>query len=87
MIRQREFNPLVHVNTMAYVMQNDTVCRRCNRCGSVVLDEPDSKEYPYQCMNCDEDLYRHETHIGEPHTDDEFEELCEDTFALLCLDD
>lgn len=68
--------------TFAYVLENDTVNRRCNRCGSVVLKETNIKNYPYQCMSCDDNLYETETHIGADHTDEEFDKLCMDTLIL-----
>ena len=72
--------------TYNYVMENDTVNRRCNRCGSVVLKETNIKGYPYQCMACDENMYEMETHIGEPHTNEELDELLVNTL-VLCLDE
>lgn len=36
--------------------------RICNRCGSDVL-KSDNPEYSFQCLNCDEDLYRFETSL------------------------
>ncbi|MBR2401403.1 MAG: hypothetical protein IKB01_01350 [Lachnospiraceae bacterium] len=82
-----KFNPEESKKTLEYVERNDTRNRRCNRCGSVVLMEPTVKGYPYQCMNCDENLYEIETHIGEKHTDEEYEKLCCNTRDLLLLDD
>lgn len=73
--------------TFAYVLENDTLNRRCNRCGEVVLKETAVEGYPYQCMGCDENLYEAETFIGDAHSDEEFNELCLNTEALLCLDD
>lgn len=35
--------------------------RLCNRCGSHVL-KSDLEQYPYQCLNCDEDMFECETH-------------------------
>jgi ribosomal protein L37AE/L43A len=37
--------------------------RCCNKCNSKVA-KSDLKEYSYQCMECDEDLYEFETHIS-----------------------
>lgn len=50
---------------------------RCNRCNKPVLLS-DNKEYTYQCMNCNEDLYEIETYKKENDyiTSDELEELC-----------
>ena len=45
------------------------------------------KGYSYQCMNCDEDLYKVETHRGKPYTAEEFNEICLMTQDLLLLDD
>ena len=72
--------------TFEYVLERDTLTRRCNRCGSVVL-KSELNDYAYQCMNCDEDLYRIETHNGKPHTTEEFDELCCMTRDILLLDD
>ena len=68
--------------TAKFIKRNDTVNRRCNRCGSVVLKETFVPAYPFQCMSCDENLYGIETHLGEPHTDAELAQLCEDTLIL-----
>lgn len=69
-------------NTFKYVSQNNTRCRRCNKCGKVVLKETNVSNYPYQCMSCDENLYEIETHIGACCTDLEFDELCENALIL-----
>ena len=37
-------------------------------------------------MACDENMYEIETHIGEPHTTEEFNELLINSL-ILCLDD
>ena len=79
------FNANKYPKTYAYVMENDTVTRRCNRCGAVVLKETNIPDYPYQCMACDENMYGFETHIGEPHTNEELDELFLNTL-ILCLD-
>lgn len=101
MMKVDKFNTEVSGKSLMYVIENDTFTRRCNRCGSVVLRQPneivmtdclnptesDPNEYPYQCMSCDENLFGIETHEGEYHTDEEFEELCCNTRDLLLLDD
>lgn len=38
--------------------------RHCNKCGNPVT-ESDLKDYSYQCLECDEDLYLFETHSKE----------------------
>lgn len=73
--------------TYQYVLDNDMVNVRCNRCGSVVLRETFVEGYPYQCMECDENLYGIETHIGAEHTRKELDRLVQNTARLLCLDD
>ena len=83
--QEQKFDVEKSPKTFAYVVGRDTLTRRCNRCGSVVL-RSDIDGYLYQCMNCDEDLYGIETHDGEPHTTDEFNELCCMTRDLLLLD-
>ena len=35
---------------------------RCKRCNSVV-SKSKNKDYAYQCLKCDEDLFRFETYI------------------------
>ena len=90
---KQEFDVERNPRTMAYFLERDTVNRRCNRCGSVVLTsdtevtKPLPQEYDYQCMFCDEDLFEIETHIGEDHTDEEVDELLCQVRDLLCLDD
>ena len=49
-------------------MQGKVGLRVCRRCGKVVIDsecdrsdENREKYYPYQCLNCDEDLFTIET--------------------------
>ena len=49
-------------------MQGKVGLRVCKRCGNVVIesecdriDENGEKYYPYQCLNCDEDLFTIET--------------------------
>ena len=73
--------------TLNYVIANDTLNRRCNRCKSVVLKETKHFTFPYQCMFCDDNLFESNTHMGEPHSDAEFEKLCCNTRDLLLLDD
>lgn len=82
------FNPENFPKTLAYVKKYDTGNRRCNRCGCVVLIEPQpmDAEYPYQCMSCDENRFGIETHLGNPHTEEGFRELCRNTKDLLFLD-
>lgn len=82
-----KFNPEKCPKTLAYVIERDAITVRCNRCESPVLKSDLPEKYVYQCMSCDEDLYGIETHKGEPHTDEEFEELCCNTRDLLLLDD
>ena len=48
-----------------YAEQNVVHGLRCNRCGFTVLKETEpelKKEYPYQCVMCDENLFGIETH-------------------------
>lgn len=80
------FDSKKYPNTAKYVLENDTQNIRCNCCGSVVLKETFVEGYPYQCMACDVNLYAIETHKGEYHSEQEFDQLCWDTLALLCLD-
>jgi hypothetical protein len=75
---KQRFNGNKHPKTFSFVSENDTVTTRCNRCGCVVLREPEETydEYPYQCLSCDENMFEFETHEGEPHSDKEFDDLC-----------
>jgi len=82
-----KFNPKIYYKTYKYVTDNDTLNIRCNHCGKVVLREPNIDDYPFQCMNCDENLYNIEVHIGGDHSKEEFEELCINTREILGLDD
>ena len=82
---KQKFNTEKAPKTFAYVVERDTGCVRCNRCGSVVL-KSDVKGYDYQCMFCDEDLCAIETHKGKWHTDEEFDELLCITEDILLLD-
>lgn len=59
---------------------------RCNRCGSIVL-KSDLPQYSYQCLNCDEDLFKIEVHRGEKIKPYEFDDLCEVARDILLLDD
>lgn len=79
------FNPEKSPKTMCYVLEHDTLNVYCNKCGCPVLTS-DTKGYVYQCMNCDEDLYYIETHKGENHTAEQFNQLCLDTEIILELD-
>lgn len=51
-------------------MQSEVRLRVCRKCGNVVIesecdrvDENGKKYYPYQCLNCDEDLFEFETEL------------------------
>ena len=83
---KEKFNPEKYPKTMCYVLERDCGKIRCNRCGSSVL-KSDLEDYAYQCMFCDEDLLSIETHEGEYHTTEEFNELLLQTRDLLLLDD
>lgn len=86
-MKKERFDAELSPKTHAYVLENDTINRRCNRCGSVVLKETNISGYPFQCMSCDENVFTIETHLGKPHTDAELNELFIDTRDLLLLDD
>ena len=86
-MKNQKFDVENSPKSFAYVLENDTGNIRCNRCGSVVLKEPSTEKYPYQCMNCDENMFGIETHEGVYHTDEEFDELCCNVRDLLLLDD
>jgi hypothetical protein len=80
--KKEKFNVEKYPQTFAYVVEYDMHKIRCNMCGSVVLREPDTKEYPYQCLSCDENLYSFETHEGEFHTDEELNDMCLNALIL-----
>ena len=87
MVNQK-FNTETHPKTLIYVIENDTFTKRCNMCGSPVLTGGNGgKEKPFQCMACDVELYEIETHEGDYHTPQEFDELLCDVRDLLLLDD
>ena len=78
------FFRLERPKTIAYVDENTTKNRRCNRCGNVVLKETEKMDgaYPYACVYCDENMYEIETSTGDTHGADEFVALC---YAALNL--
>ena len=77
----------MYPKTVKYIAEKFRKNCRCIRCGAPVLRESRMIDYPYQCMNCDEDLYRFEVRKSkQPVTDAEIEELVERTAGLLLLD-
>lgn len=77
----------MYPKTVKYIAEKFRKNRRCTRCGAPVLRESRMIDYPYQCMNCDEDLYHFEVRNSkQPVTDAEIEELVERTAELLLLD-
>lgn len=74
---ERENDRFLTINEIAqYVAKDPKPVPRCNKCGSPVITS-DTQGYKYQCLECDEDLYEFETHIGEPMTEEEFNKICE----------
>lgn len=70
--------------TFDYVLARLTKNVRCNRCNRPVILS-DAPGYSYQCLSCDEDLYKIETHNSIHFTVDELEknlELARDYFLL-----
>ena len=60
---------------------------RCNRCGHIVLkSDAQSSGYSYQCLYCDEDLFKPEVHKGQVCTTEELADLCVRAADLLELD-
>lgn len=53
--------PLIHYLESVLNKSNDMNTRYCNKCRNKV-SKSELKEYAYQCMECDEDLYSFETH-------------------------
>lgn len=50
--------------SVKYVEDNLTNYR-CIRCGSPILLETEVKDYPYQCLTCDENMYSFEVETSE----------------------
>ena len=50
--------------SVKYVEDNLTNYR-CTRCGSPILLETEVKDYPYQCLTCDENMYSFEVEASE----------------------
>ena len=78
----KKFDINKYPKTFSYVLENDTCNIRCNQCGCVVLKETNIKDYPYQCMACDENMFEVETHKGGHHTDREFQDLLLNSLIL-----
>lgn len=66
---------LRRTKTREYVLKNIVDGRRCANCGKIVLRETETKKYPFQCLHCDESLYRFETYMGEKMRTEEINEL------------
>ena len=81
-LKVEKFNPEKYPEVMCHVLENDTFTQRCNRCGKIVLQSP-TKGYDYQCVSCAEDLHEFETHEGEYHSTEEYNELCLNTRETL----
>ena len=72
-------------NTVQYI-ENNLTAYHCFRCHSPVIKEPGS-DYPFQCLNCDENLYHFEVRGSkQPVTDAEMAELAERAAEILMLD-
>ena len=70
-----------------YVRNNLVPDTICNCCGAYVLRSK-LEGHPYQCMYCDEDLRKEETHKTTKEISDfDFEDLVEKTQELLSLDE
>jgi len=50
----------IEQSSKEYIKQNIVFDRKCNKCGTLVL-EGQTNGYRYQCVICDEDLYKFET--------------------------
>lgn len=73
-------------NSVKYIEDNLTDLR-CFRCGSLLLKEPESEEYPYQCLTCDENMFSFETIKSETAlTDNEAKNMLEYVLRELKLD-
>ena len=81
--KKEKFNVKEYPQTFAYVVERNTFNRHCNKCQSIVL-KADNRRYDYQCMSCDEDLYEFETYMGEYQTDEEFNDLLNNSLILEC---
>lgn len=75
-------------NTVKFILENYAGNLRCNRCGRMVLKEPNIEQYPYQCMHCDENMFSIELSKGKQLiTPLEIEELVNCTLISLEPDD
>ena len=73
--------------TVAYVLSHDTHNIRCRKCGNIVLHESTLSSYPYQCLECDENLYEFETEVGKNHSCEELLKLIDDALCFELDDD
>lgn len=66
-----------------YVKNMLVKTRKCNRCGAYVL-KSELKDYKYQCLYCDEDLYSFETtQTRRKISAIEYKDLIEQTKSIL----
>ena len=73
-------------NSVKYIEDNLTDLR-CFRCGSPLLKEPESEEYPYQCLTCNESMFAFEARKSETAlTGDEEKNMLEYVLRELKLD-
>lgn len=80
----KENYPKTYEYICNHLPKYDTI--RCGRCGSPVLTS-DVEGYSYQCMYCDEDLFKTEIYEGVSWTDEEKRILSKDCVELLLLDE
>lgn len=73
-------------NSVKYIEDNLTDLR-CFRCGSPLLKELESEEYPYQCLTCDENMFSFEAIKSETAlTDNEAKNMLEYVSRELKID-
>lgn len=72
--------------TVKYIEDNLTNLR-CRRCGRPILKETNVEGYPYQCLNCDENMFSFETYeAADNFSEQELEELLGNAISVLGLD-
>lgn len=73
-------------NSVKYIEDNLTDLR-CFHCGSPLLKDAESEEYPYQCLACDENMFSFEAIKNDTAlTDNEAKNMLEYVLRELELD-
>lgn len=89
---REEYYKKAYPKTVAYVDEHIQSTLRCDSCSSIILTggngtvaEGRGKAF-YQCLNCDENRFADEVHVGEPCEKTERLELYSRAVELLLLD-